>query len=69
MWKNTKKGVDGMCKAVEDYAKEKELNKTIEIAVDLLKEGQTVTFTSKITKLAIDFVKQLAIDNGITYTI
>ncbi|MBQ7266270.1 MAG: PD-(D/E)XK nuclease family transposase [Firmicutes bacterium] len=62
-WKNTKKGLSIMCKAVEDYANAK----IIEIALNLLKAGQTVTFTSSMTKLAIDFVKQLAIDNNIAY--
>ena len=75
-WKNTKKGVDSMCAEVEKYATEKaqiaaekaEMKKATEIALNLLKSGQTVTFTSKITKLALEFVKQLAIDNNIAYT-
>lgn len=68
-WKNTKKGVETMCAEVEKYAKEKEMKKTVEIALDLLKSGQTVTFTAKITKLALEFVEQLAIDNDISYNI
>ena len=63
-WKNTKKGELEMCKAVEEYAN----TKIVEIAINLLKAGQTVTFTSTITKLAVDYVKQLAIDNNIAYT-
>ncbi len=63
-WKNTKKGESEMCKAVEEYANAK----IVEIALNLLKSRQTVTFTSTITKLAVDYVKQLAIDNNIAYT-
>ena len=73
-WKNTKKGVDGMCKAVEDYAKEKaekaEMQKAVDIALTLLRRGRdTISEISLITKLSIGFITQLAIDNNITYTV
>ena len=72
-WEQTPKGEDAMCRLVEEYAKEREkegsMNTSIEIALNLLKAGRTVTFTSQITKLASDFVEQLAIDNNISYTI
>ncbi|MBR1442352.1 MAG: PD-(D/E)XK nuclease family transposase [Firmicutes bacterium] len=68
-FKETPKGVDIMCEALENYSNEKIAKVTAEIALNLLKAGQTVTFTSTMTKLKFDLVKQLAIDNNIPYTI
>lgn len=71
-FKQTPKGEIYMCEIIEklqeDSAAEAKLKNSIEIALNLLKAGQTVTFTATMTKLAIDFVKQLAIDNDIAYT-
>ena len=40
----------------------------MEIALDILREGQTVTFASIVTKLSVETITQLAIDNNIAYT-
>lgn len=62
-----------LSKLVENYAKEyaeKEKNARVtEIALELLKAGKTVTFVSKITKLASGYIQQLAVDNGIRATL
>ncbi|MBR1443592.1 MAG: hypothetical protein IJ583_08670, partial [Firmicutes bacterium] len=68
-FKETPKGVAYMSKIMEDFKKEAVMENAKEIALNLLKAGQTVTFTSTMTKLTFDFVKQLAIDNNIPYTI
>lgn len=68
-FKQTPKGESYMCEIIEKLQEDSALGKAKEIAINLLKAGQTVTFTATMTQLAFDFVKQLAIDNGITYTI
>ena len=69
-WKNTRKGEEIMCKAVEDYAKEKAERKAMDIALTLLKLGKlTVGEIGLSTKLSVEMITQLAIDNGIAYTV
>lgn len=61
-----------MCKAVEDYAKEKAEKATfmnsIDTALSLLKSGKlTIAEIGLSTKLSVEIVKQLAIVNNIAY--
>ena len=67
-----------MCEIIEKLQKESAaeaaLKKTMEIALDILREGQTATFASiatklsVVTKLSVETITQLAIDNNIAYT-
>ena len=77
-WKNTKEGEDLMCAEVEKYAKEKaekaaekaKLQNSIETAMSLLKLGKlTVAEIGLSTKLSVEMITQLAIDNNIAYTV
>ena len=68
----TKKGAENMCKAVEDYAGEKaekaETRKAIDIALTLLKLGKlTKAEIGLSTKLPVDIIQKLSIDNNIAY--
>lgn len=72
-FKEREEGVSYMCKLLDDYS-EKKANKraderAFEIALNLLKASQTLTFVANMTQLPFDVVKQLAIDNGIAYTV
>lgn len=63
-----------MCEIIEKLQKESAaeatLKKAMEIALKLLKKGKdTVTEIAETTDLPLDTIKQLAIDNGIAYTI
>ena len=73
IFKETPKGVSYMCEIIEKLQKESAaeaaLKKTMEIALDILREGQTVTFASIVTKLSVETITQLAIDNNIAYTL
>ena len=72
-FKETPKGVDIMCEALERYSKERATKAiaetTAKIALNILKEGQNITFAASVTKLSAETIKQLAIDNNIPYTI
>ena len=73
IFKETPKGVSYMCEIIEKLQKESAaeatLKKAMEIALDILREGQTVTFASIVTKLSVETITQLAIDNNIAYTL
>ena len=58
-----------MCEIIEKLQEESAFEKSREIALNLLKAGQTITFVAAMTKLSFDIVKQLAIDNNIAYTV
>ena len=69
IFKETPKGVSYMCEIIENLQKESALEKAVEIALNLFKMGYTsLNFVSAATKLSVDTVKQLAIDNNIAYT-
>ena len=68
-FKETPKGVSYMCEIIEKLQEESALEKSREIALNLLKAGQTITFVASMTKLSFDLVKQLAVDNNIAYTV
>ena len=72
-FKETPKGVDIMCEALERYSKERATKAiaetTAKIALNILKEGQNIAFAASVTKLSAETIKQLAIDNNIPYTI
>ncbi len=58
-----------MCKAVEEYAREKELEKTDNFIVKLLKRGRdTVSEISNLADVTIEQVIKVATDNNIAYT-
>ena len=74
IFKETPKGVSYMCEIIEKLQKESAaeatLKKATEIALKLLKKGKdTVSDIADTTDLPMDTVKQLAIDNGIAYTV
>ena len=67
-----------MCAEVEKYAKEKaekaaekaKLQNSIETAMSLLKLGKlTIAEIGLSTKLSVEMITQLAIDNNIAYTV
>ena len=63
-----------MCEIIENLQKESAaeaaLKKAMDIALKLLKKGKiSVSEIADTTDLPMDTVKQLAIDNNITYTI
>ena len=70
IFKETPKGVSYMCEIIEKLQKESALEKAVNIALKLLQTGQTnISYVSSVTDLSFDDVKQLAIDNGIAYTV
>ena len=74
IFKETPKGVSYMCEIIEKLQKESAaeatLKKAMEIALKLLKKGKdTVAEIADTTDLPMDTIKQLAIDNGISYTV
>ncbi|MBR1443784.1 MAG: PD-(D/E)XK nuclease family transposase [Firmicutes bacterium] len=68
-FKETPKGVAYMSKIMEDFKKEAVMENAKEIALNILKEGQNIAFAANVTKLSVEIIKQLAIDNNIPYIV
>ena len=61
MLKETPEGVDTMCKAIEENNKRIEKNKSIEIAVNLIRTGvMSYSMIADCTGLSLDEVEKLA---------
>lgn len=60
------KGVAKMCNLSEGVFERGELRRSIEIALNMLKERVNLDFITRMTKLSADEVRQIAKDNGLT---
>jgi DNA-directed RNA polymerase specialized sigma24 family protein len=61
-YKENQEGVEAMCKIVEDIAKEHALEKSREIAKNLIGEGMSYEQIAKVTGLPLEEVQKLAGD-------
>ncbi len=64
-FKETKKGVDSMCKVMEDMRREAAAKKSLEYIIGMLKEKLPVDMIARITKISAEKINEIGRLNGL----